>query len=347
MYRADRTPARPPAIARAPDHRPLSRATGATPTRAAIRFRDRVPSSGSSVSRVRLTTRPTPGAPRSRSSLARQTGLASIAACNSPPTRASWRSSQVTWSRMPRGDGRRGQPESVLLGGPHLDELPAAGDQGGQGPGVGIGQRADRGGDGLGEVGQGGGVQPVGLGQPAGGPGEVPGLPGVDDHDREAGRGQGGGEGGLVPAGRLQDDAFRAGTDEPGIAGVVARLVGTGPERLPGGPEVDVEVVLADIDADEHGRPPRGHPSGPALRIRCRSARLFGLRGREGCTAYPAGSRWSTKHTRAGTSLDCRSPSGCRRPNSRPRAVPWAEDSQPFRLKPGAFPKTPRGAGLH
>ena len=55
---------------------PLSRLNGATPTNAAICLRFKVPSSGSSASRVALTTAPTPGALRSTSDFSRHAGLA-------------------------------------------------------------------------------------------------------------------------------------------------------------------------------------------------------------------------------------------------------------------------------
>lgn len=61
-----RTGARPPQTRRLPLSVPLSRASGATPTRAAICLRGSVPSSGSSPMRVRLRTGPTPGAERKR-----------------------------------------------------------------------------------------------------------------------------------------------------------------------------------------------------------------------------------------------------------------------------------------
>src|SRR6187455_2036091 len=52
--------ARPPHTTRLPRSVPLSRASGATPTRAAICLRLRRPSSGTSATSVRLTTGPTP-----------------------------------------------------------------------------------------------------------------------------------------------------------------------------------------------------------------------------------------------------------------------------------------------
>jgi hypothetical protein len=62
LYRALRTPARHPPTDRRPRRVPLSRATGASPTRAVTCLPGRVPSSGSSASSVRATAGPTPGA---------------------------------------------------------------------------------------------------------------------------------------------------------------------------------------------------------------------------------------------------------------------------------------------
>ena len=79
---------------------------------------------------------------------------------------------------------------------------------------------------------------------------------------------------------------------EPGDEGGDAGLVVGHPERLAGGAEVDVEVVLGDVDADEHADGlRRGTRLGPALRIRCGSTCLFGLRG---CGGWRGGPRSGT-----------------------------------------------------
>ena len=64
----------PPHTERLPRNAPLSRFSGATPTRAATWPRFRLPSSGRWVSSVQESTRPTPGTLRSRSSWARHMG---------------------------------------------------------------------------------------------------------------------------------------------------------------------------------------------------------------------------------------------------------------------------------
>ena len=71
-----RTVRRPPWMCRRPRWRPLSRAIGATPTSAAISFRFRAPSSGSSAMSVAARIGPTPRTLCSRSSRSRQRGLA-------------------------------------------------------------------------------------------------------------------------------------------------------------------------------------------------------------------------------------------------------------------------------
>ena len=60
MYKTARTVPRPPQMQRRPRCMPLSRLSGATPTRAASCFLPRVPSSGTSERRVRERTLPTP-----------------------------------------------------------------------------------------------------------------------------------------------------------------------------------------------------------------------------------------------------------------------------------------------
>ena len=70
--------ARPPHTVRFPRMVPLSRLSGATPTRAAILRRLRIPSSGSSIRRVIDTTFPTPGTLFRRLSFSYQEGLPRI-----------------------------------------------------------------------------------------------------------------------------------------------------------------------------------------------------------------------------------------------------------------------------
>ena len=74
MYRALRRLARPPMTMRRPRKVPLSRLTGATPTRLAMRRRSSLPSSGSSAMSVRAEVLPMPGTEASSSSVSRQAG---------------------------------------------------------------------------------------------------------------------------------------------------------------------------------------------------------------------------------------------------------------------------------
>ena len=76
MYKAARTWARPPHVVRVPRRVPLSRLNGATPTRAAMRWRLKAPNSGRSSTSVRAHTGPMPGTRRYSVSHSRQTGLA-------------------------------------------------------------------------------------------------------------------------------------------------------------------------------------------------------------------------------------------------------------------------------
>ncbi len=70
MYKTQRTEARPPKMRRLPLLWPLSLLMGARPTRAAIFWRFKVPSSGRSANKVKVVTGPTPGTERSTFSLA-------------------------------------------------------------------------------------------------------------------------------------------------------------------------------------------------------------------------------------------------------------------------------------
>src|SRR4051794_5000966 len=101
MYRQARRVALPPPTVRLPRILPLSRLNGATPTRAAAWRRVSEPSSGSSASRVRALTGPTPGTERSSSSLARQAALSRTAAPRSRSIPASASSSQRRWASIP------------------------------------------------------------------------------------------------------------------------------------------------------------------------------------------------------------------------------------------------------
>jgi hypothetical protein len=82
MYSAVRTLARPPMTMRRPRKQPLSQVI-ATPTRAAMLRRSRVPSSGSSAIKVRAEVLPMPGTETSKSSAARQAGVPRTASSRS------------------------------------------------------------------------------------------------------------------------------------------------------------------------------------------------------------------------------------------------------------------------
>src|SRR6266567_3331051 len=110
MKSTARTDARPPQIVRRPRSVPLSRASGATPTSAAISFRLKRPSSGNSARSVRLVIGPIPGTLCNRSSWARHKGLARTAWSRSRSTPPSWRSSQRMWSVRLRRMARRARP---------------------------------------------------------------------------------------------------------------------------------------------------------------------------------------------------------------------------------------------
>ena len=83
MYNGARTFALPPQTIRLPLKEPLSLLRGATPTRAAICPRLKLPSSGRWAISVEQSTRPTPGTLRRRSSRARHMGVERISSSRS------------------------------------------------------------------------------------------------------------------------------------------------------------------------------------------------------------------------------------------------------------------------
>ena len=85
---------------RLPRRGPLSLLKGATPTRAAIRLRLRVPNSGKYASSDNESCSPTPGTERSRSSFSRHTGLLRRVFRRSLSRSLSSCSSQLMWDRM-------------------------------------------------------------------------------------------------------------------------------------------------------------------------------------------------------------------------------------------------------
>ncbi len=253
--------ARPPQTRRRPHKVPLSRANGATPTRAAICWRVRRPSSGRWATRVRLTTGPMPGTRRSRSSVARQAGQARIAWSMSWSTSLSWRSSHwmCFWNVLleAAADRRQSGPQAVALGGEPLDQRPAARQEARHELRIGAGQWPRGGPNALGTEGQDVRVEVVGLGQLAGGAGEVAHLAGIGDDDGQSPSDERGDERGLVAAGGFEDD--ERGTeplqllDEAADAGLV---VGDGGRGARGALDPD-ELGLGDVDADDAG----GHKS--------------------------------------------------------------------------------------
>jgi hypothetical protein len=95
LDRVARTGARPPQIVRLPRRVPRARLKGATPTRAARRWRLNVPHAGRSSHRVRAQTGPIPGRLRHSSARSRHTGLARRVMSRSSSSAASRVLSQV------------------------------------------------------------------------------------------------------------------------------------------------------------------------------------------------------------------------------------------------------------
>ena len=181
IYRAARTCALPPHTLRLPRRVPLSRLSGATPTRLAACLRPKVPSSGMAASIVKESTGPTPGTLLRRLSRSRHRGW-----CEGSPQGIV----QVPQLPLQIGDmgpdslAYRGgsSAEPVLLGGEHRYHLPPANQEGLQSLGLGIGQGAWCRPHRLAEVSQHLGIYGVRLSQLPHGLGEVPYLPGVDHY---------------------------------------------------------------------------------------------------------------------------------------------------------------------
>src|SRR5215217_1495692 len=119
MYKAARTRARPPHTARRPRRVPESRFKGATPTRAARRFRSSVPSSGSSASSVLASTGPTPGTLLSKASFSRLDRLVQI---TFDALKFPLQPPHVRLDALLHGFARRGA-EAVSFGGEHAHDL--------------------------------------------------------------------------------------------------------------------------------------------------------------------------------------------------------------------------------
>jgi hypothetical protein len=164
IYKAARTVARPPQIARLPRTVPLSRLIGASPTNAAICLRLMVPSSGKSAQQGDADDRANAFHTAEHILLlaperAGPDGLAELL------VDAFQAFAQPRDVRLDVGaDGCRCGPAAVLLSGEHLDQLAAACYQGTQCPRGGIRQWPHR----VGKVGEHAGVDGVGFGQLAG-----------------------------------------------------------------------------------------------------------------------------------------------------------------------------------
>ena len=147
----------------------------------------------------------------------------------------------------------------MLFGGPHLDELAAARDEGFELAGLGRRQGAGLDVADLVEVGGQGGVQTVGLGQFPLGLGELAHVTGVHDGHGQAGGIEGDGRQPLVAAGGFHDDELRLQLREL-LDQVRDALVVLGhAPRGARGADGYVQPVLGHIDPDEHVLTSRRH----------------------------------------------------------------------------------------
>ena len=245
MYSAARTRARPPQTIRLPRRVPPSRFSGATPTSAAIWWRDSWPSSGRFASRVRAVTRH--AAQPIRLGLverARRDGVLQVPLDVGEPLLDP---ADVLRDVALDGAAREAQP--ILVGGEHLDQRPAAGQQTLQELRGVIREGARRRPDALGKGGQYPGIEGVGLGELAHRPGEVAPLARIDDSHRQASPRQRDGGQRLETAGGFKHHQRRGQRDEArGELGEPMVVVGDNP-MLAVRQRGDVEHGLRDIDA--------------------------------------------------------------------------------------------------
>ena len=140
---------------------------------------------------------------------------------------------------------------AVGLGRDHVDDLAPACDQIGQRPHLRIGYCSGLRPDAFGKKGNHFGIEPIGLGQSAYGTSKGPDLARVHDCQPQADPGQRRRDRDLETAGGLQDDELRGQTDEPRRQFFQSICVARQAERLPARPQMDVQMVLGNVDADE------------------------------------------------------------------------------------------------
>ena len=115
----------------------------------------------------------------------------------------------MCWVMSRRTGAAAAKPSRFRSAAEHLEQLPAAGQEGIQGLHRRVGQGPGLRPDPLGEEGEDLRIQPVGLGQLARGPGEVPDLARISHHDGQARGGHRRHRRGLEAAGRFQHDQRR------------------------------------------------------------------------------------------------------------------------------------------
>ena len=154
-------------------------------------------------------------------------------------------------------DAREGRLEAIPLGGQHLDQLAAPGEQGVERLDRLVGQRPGLRSYPLGKEREDPGVDGVSLGELAGRLGKGSYLAGIDDHQREPHRGQRGHEGRFVATGGFEHD--QGGRERLTVGDELADpLLGVGDAAgLAAGQAGELELGLRDINADElHSTPP-------------------------------------------------------------------------------------------
>ena len=205
-----------PQIVRVPRRVPLSRVKGATPPRAASRWRLSVPNSGRSSSSVRAQTGPMPGTRRSNSSRSRQTGLARRVVSRSSSSAARRSLSQVIGAWISAWRRRGALPRRFCSAVRMATNGRRRAKQGAEFVRLRVGPWPWGWPDGLGNVGQRAGLEGLRLGQLPRGVGKVAGLARIDHRDGQTRRRQRGHHGPLVAPGGFEHN--EVGGRSPGVA---------------------------------------------------------------------------------------------------------------------------------
>src|SRR5258706_1483054 len=251
MNKALRTEARPPQMVRRPLRVPLSRGKGATPTRADICLRPRVPSSGSSASIVRLLTGPMlgGGAENFLVLFPQRVFLDETVEVLIGVIEFLFEIRDMSGDTF--FDRFRGRGQVVFLSDDHVDELSSAHSQSSEFKGKLVGQRARLGTNRFSVVSQDRRINAIGFSQLSSGLGEVSDLAWVSHDHRDLGADQAVHDLTFKSSGRFQDNQGWPKLLEVLDQGLDASFIVRHRHDLCGGADSDIELGFRDIDADK------------------------------------------------------------------------------------------------